>query len=328
MSTSSQVSLGAMRLASQEASDLENNGAVTTEAWNQFISQSHKKLFDLLVGAYGNDYYFANAWQFTTNGNQQGYSLPDGSPNFRDVTGAIAKKFYKLCGVDIWFSSSPNGWITLKNFMFIERNKFGNPNVSVNWNGYSNLRYRIQDSQLYFVPVPSTGQPIQVWYTPAPTNLQYRLPGFLTVASNVVGSITDTTGLTVGMNITANFTQGVIPPNTTITAVGSTTVTMSANALSTQNSFIFSAWTDSTLIEGIAGWDQFVIVDAARKAMSKEEFDASDMKQERDDMLMEIEAMAEARDIGQAFHTSDVLGSQAYGYDDENGGCGNGGSLY
>jgi len=44
MSTSSQVSLGAMRLAAQEASDFENNPAISTEAWNQFLSQSYKRL--------------------------------------------------------------------------------------------------------------------------------------------------------------------------------------------------------------------------------------------------------------------------------------------
>ena len=95
MSTSSQVSLGAMRLSAQEASDFENNPAITTEAWNQFISQSHKRLYDSLIAAYGNDYYVAAAYQFTLS-QAQGYQLPDGSPNFRDVNGNIAKKFYKL----------------------------------------------------------------------------------------------------------------------------------------------------------------------------------------------------------------------------------------
>lgn len=330
MSTSSQVSLGAMRLAAQEASDFENNPSISTEAWNQFISQSHKRLYDMLIAAYGNDYYVAAAYQFTLTGNTttnvQTYPMPDGSPNFRDVNGNIAKKFYKLLGVDLQYSASNNGWVTLKNYEFIERNKFTNPNTTVNWNGYSNLRYRLQGNNLSIVPIPSQGQLAQAWYAPAPTNLQFRLPGYTVVSSNVIGSISDTTGLAIGMNITSNFTQGIIPSSTTITAVGSTTLTMSNSALSTQNATIFSAWSDATLIDGISGWDQFVIIDAARKAMSKKEFDATDMKQERDAMLQEIEAMAEARDIGQAFHTSDLLGANAWGYDDENGGWGSGGN--
>lgn len=325
MGTSSQVSLGAMRLAAQEASDLESNPAVSTEAWNQFITQSYKFLYDQLVGAYGNDYYIAKAYQFTLS-NSQTYLLPDGSSNYRTVDGNIAPKFYKETGLDLQYSASPNGWVTVKNFQWIERNKFAYPNTTVNWSGFTNIRYTLQGDSLYIVPVPQVGQLMQLWYVPAPTNLQFRLPGWFTLNSNVIGSITDTTGLQIGMNITANFTNGVIPNNTTITSIGSTTVTMSANAQSTQSPFIFSAWTDATLIDGISGWDQFVIVDAARKAMSKQEFDASDMKQERDSLLANLQAMAEARDAGQAFHVSDVLGANAWsGYGDGSGGWGMGG---
>lgn len=321
MSTSSQVSLGAMRLAAQEASDFENNPAVSTEAWNQFLSQSYKKLYDMLVAAYGNDYYIANIWQFNLS-NAQSYAVPDGSPAFTDVTGATAAKLYKLTGLDIQYSTAPNGWVTLKRFEWIERNKFSYPNTTVNWNGYTNLRYCLHGNAIYVIPVPQNGQLVQAHYVPAPNNLQFRLPGTTNAAgSNIIGSISDTTGLTIGMNITANFTPGIIPSGTTITAVGSTTVTMSNTAQSFQPNFIFSAWSDATLMEGIAGWDQFVIIDAARKAMSKLEFDATDMKQERDQMIDEITAMAEARDAGQAFHVSDVLGANAWS------GCGDDGSY-
>lgn len=323
MSTSSQVSLGAMRLAAQEASDFENNPAIATEVWNQFLSQSYKRLYDLLIAAYGNDYYVAAAYQFSLT-NSQSYSMPDGSTNFRDINGNIAAKFYKLLGLDLQYQASPNGWVTLKNFQFIERNKYAYPNTTTNWNGYSNLRYKIQGDALYIVPIPAQGQLAQAWYAPAPTNLQFRLPAYTNSGSNVIGSMTDTTGLTVGMNISSNFIQGIIPANSTITAVGSTTVTMSNSAQSTQSATIFSAWNDATLMEGISGWDQFVIIDAARKAMSKTEFDASDMKQERDAMLGEIQAMAEARDAGQAFHVSDVLGANAWGCDDDMGGSSGG----
>lgn len=322
MSTSSKVSLGAMRLAAQEAADFENNPNTSTEAWNQFINQSYKRLYDMLIAAYSNDYYVANAYQFTTT-SAQSYSLPDGSPNFTDVTGAIAQKFYKLLGVDLQYSGSPSGFVTLKRFEFIERNKYAYPNTAINWNGYTNLRYRVQGDNLFLVPIPQTGQTVQVWYAPTPTNVQFRLPGSTVAAgSNIIGSITDTTGILVGMNISA---AGIIPNTTTIMAVSTTTITMSNVSQSFQSPFIFTAWSDATLIEGISGWEQFVIIDAARKSMVKQEFDASPMAAERDAMMQEIQAMAEARDIGQAFHTSDVLGANAWGCDDENGGWGMGG---
>ena len=326
MSTSSQVSLGALRLAAIEAADLENNVAVPTETWNQFISQGHKRLWDMLIAAYGNRYHVATTYQFTTNNNVNLYPLPDGSPNYIDSSGNIARKFYKLIGVDLQYSSSPSGWITLKNLEFIERNKFATPNTNTTWVGYTNLRYAMMDNSLYIAPYPSAGQLMQIWYAPAPNNLQYRLPGWCVAGSNVIGSFTDTTGLTTGMNITANYTQGVLPSGTTITAVGSTTVTVSNTALSSQNAFIFSMWSDATLIEGLSGWDQFVIIDAARKAMTKQEFDTSDMKEELNYMISEIQGMAEGRDEGQAFHVSDALGANMWAGDNDDGwGSGQGG---
>ena len=310
-----------MRLAAQEASDLEQNPAAATEVWNQYISQSYKRLYDMLVGAYSNDYYIANTYQFQTT-NTQLYALPDGSPSYSDMTGAIAQRFYKLILAEIQYSGSPSGWLTLRNFMEIEKNKFGLPNTQTTWTGYTNLRYRIQGDNIFLTPTPMTGQTIQLTYVPAPTNLQFRLPCYTVSGSAVVGSISDTTGITVGMNISANFTTGVVPASTTILAVSTTTVTMSSNAQSTQNAFTLSMWNDGTLMDGIAGWDQFVIVDAARKAMGKLEFDATDMKQERDAMLADIQAMAEARDASQAFHVSDALGANGWAYDGDDGSWG------
>ena len=42
MSTSSQASLGALRLQAQQRADMENNPAISTAEWNQYISQSYK----------------------------------------------------------------------------------------------------------------------------------------------------------------------------------------------------------------------------------------------------------------------------------------------
>ena len=308
MSTSSAVSLGALRQAAQERSDNENNNAITSEAWNQFITQSYKTIYNMLVSAYGNDYYVATTYQFQLS-NSQTYPFPDGSPSFLDVNGNQATKFWKLLGVDLQYSSSPTGWVTLKRFEWIERNKFAWPNTAINWFGYTNLRYTVQGNNLYVVPVPMAGQVARIFYVPAPTNLQFRLPAYSNASSNVIGSITDTTGLTIGMNITGS----AVPANTTISAVGSTTVTLSQNANSTLNQFLISAWNDNTLIDGIAGWEEFVIIDAAIKAQGKQENDTTQLFAEREAMVQEIEAMAEARDLGQAFHVSDVLGSNAYG---------------
>jgi hypothetical protein len=102
---------------------------------------------------------------------------------------------------------------------------------------------------------------------------------------------------------------------------------MSANALSSQNATIVTAWSDATLIEGIAGWEEFVILDAAIKAQGKQENDTSELQLARQAMVERIHAMAEARDAGQAFHVSDALGANGMMYDDDTGGWGFGGSY-
>ncbi len=314
MSTSSKISLGSLRQQCQEITDLENNGAVTDQAWNSFITNSYKKLYDMLVGAYGNDYYLANTYQLTTS-NSQSYPLPDGTPSYLDTTGSTAAKFYKLIGVDLQSSGTPGGWLTLRRFESIERNRFGYLNSTMGVGGYTNLRYRVQGDQIYLAPVPQTGQVVQLWYVPAPTNLQYRLQGGITAASATINFL-DTSGLAVGMSATGNG----IPVGLSIASLGSTSIILTGSCTATNSSTLVSMWTDSTLIDGIAGWEQFVILDSALKAQGKQENDTSWIAVEREVIKKEIEAMAEGRDAGQAFHVSDVLGAGGVWGSDDYGG--------
>lgn len=320
MSTSSDVCLGVLRLRAQQESDLENNPFVATSEWNSYLSDSYKSLYDMLIAAYDNNYYFAQPYSFTT-GNAQFYALPDGTPAYQNTVGSTAAKFYKLLGVDLQYSASPTGFITLKKVQFIERNKYAFPNIAVNWNGYTNLKYMIQGNSIMFLPTPMGGQNVKLWYAPVPTSLQFQLPCGTTL-SNPTVTMSDTTGLTAGMDVDAsNFATG-----TTVLSVASTSAVLSSNALSTKTAQIISFWNDATTIDGVAGWEEYVIVDAAIKAMGKQESDVTLLAGRRQVLVERIEAMAEARDAGQAFHTSDVLGSSA-GFGDI-GGWGSGWGDY
>jgi hypothetical protein len=312
LSTSSDISLGALRLQARQRSDLENNPAVSDAEFNQYISQSYKELYDLLVSAYGNDYMVAQPYTFTLSSSQS-YPLPDGTPTYQSSTG-VAPKFYKLLGVDLQYSSSPSGWVTLKRLEFIDRNKYAYPNTAINWNGYSNLRYRVQGNGLYFVPIPMAGQNVQVWYVPAPTSLSYILPGSSVLSSNVIGSMSDTTGLSSGMSIYSSL-NNVLPANTTLTAVSTSTMTLSSNAQSSVNNNIFQIWNDSATLDGISGWEEYIIIDAAIKAQIKQEGPFEPLAAQKADMRARIDAMAEGRDIGQAQHVSDALGCNSYSWD-------------
>lgn len=282
----------------------------------------------MLIGAYGNDYYVAPLFQFYLT-NSQYYPLPDGTISTIGTT-TFAPALFKLIGVDLQYSASPSGFVTIKRFEEIERNRYAYPNSSINLLGYTNLKYRISGSNLEFIPVPMSGQLAQIKYIPKPKDLQF-IETCATVGSFSL-SMNDVTDLSVGMNA-----QG---PSGSVVQVGSTIVSIQPSpinqvtlSLPTQSPIPImqvAFWTDAVTVDGIAGWQEYVIVDAAIKAQIKQEGPTQELLEQKQEMVAEIEAMAEARDVGQAFHTSDVLGANGYGDDwgDGGGGWGSGGGGY
>lgn len=65
--------------------------------------------------------------------------------------------------------------------------------------------------------------------------------------------------------------------------------------------------TDAATVEGISGWTEYIIVDAAIKAMQKEESDVSALMMQKQQLITRINAMAESRDAGSPAKVSDNL---------------------
>lgn len=163
-----EMSLGEVRNRSQQRADRLNSSFVGTSEWNFFINQAMFELYDLLITA-DEDYYVATPAQFTTQGTQYIYPLPDGITTFTNTAGAsfAAPPFYKLKGVDLGISNANNAWATVRKFMFESRNQFVYPNTTSTIYGVFNLQYRLVGlSQIEFIPTPSANQPIRLWYIP------------------------------------------------------------------------------------------------------------------------------------------------------------------
>lgn len=156
MSTS--MSLLDLRNAVRQRSDMQNSTFVSDVELNSYINQSYFELYDLLVTLF-EDYYLAPAVIFQTDGSSQ-YPLPDG------VLYSGSPSLYKLMGVDLGISSNTNAWVTLKKFNFISRNRYVYPQLTSTYLGVFNLRYRMMGNNLLFIPTPSAGQFIRVWYIP------------------------------------------------------------------------------------------------------------------------------------------------------------------
>lgn len=165
--TSGEMSLGAIRLAAQQRADRVESNFVTLQEWNFYINQALFELYDLLITAYAN-YYMAPTAAFTTDGQTFLFPLPDGVTTFQNQNGQnfVPAPFYKLEGVDLCITNANNAWVTVDKFNFIDRNKYIYPNSSSTIYGVFNMQYRLIGSQIEFVPTPSAGQIIRLWYIP------------------------------------------------------------------------------------------------------------------------------------------------------------------
>lgn len=234
-----QINLGYIRYLSQLRADKLNSEFLTTDEWNSNINQSIYELYDILVTKYGDDYFMSpQPYLFSTTGASV-YPLPDGSSSFKFQDGSTCPAIYKLLGVDCGVSTGANAWVTLKRYNWIDRNRFIYPQLQANALGVFNLSYRQMGNNLYFIPNPSAGQFIQIWYVPIMTQL-----------------LQDTDMLS------------------------------------------FS----------VSGWSELIIVDAALKALLKEESfeQASAMQIIKTALLTRIEETAASRDIGQPNTVSDT----------------------
>lgn len=223
-----EMSLGEIRLRAQQEANLQNSNFITMPEWNFYINQSYYELYDLLITTY-EDYFVAPRLMFQTDGNQK-YDLPNGN-NYNS-----APALYKLYGVDLGLSNSSNAWVTIKKFDFIQRNRYVFPQITSTFLGVFNLRYRVVGNQIMFIPVPSAGQYIGLWYYPRLTTLL----------------------------------------------------------------------ADSDVMDGFSGWTEYVILDAAIKALLKEESDASALMARKEAIKLRIEAAANNRDVGQPDTISDT----------------------
>jgi len=163
-----EMSLAELRLRAQQRADRVNSNFVTLPEWNFFINQALFELYDLLVASYSDEYFSASPINFTTNGTQYLFPVPNGSNTFQDQNGStiVPRPFYKLLGLDLAMNTAVNGWVTVHKFNFTDRNKFLYPNSASTIYGVFNCRYRLVGDNLELIPTPSAGQIFRIWYIP------------------------------------------------------------------------------------------------------------------------------------------------------------------
>ena len=304
------VQLGSLRLQAQQRADMVNSQFVTPAEWNQYISLAYKELYDILITEYGSTYYMAMPYVFSTAiaGSVAGqgvlYPLPNGVDTVDLFSGQVAPALYKLLGVDMQTGAAntvPTLWVTLDRFMMNERNRYGFTGMGVgSTQGLYAVRYAIMGDNIWLTPVPSANLTMQLWYVPQPSNLLVNITG-LTAALSPVVAVPDTSQLNVGMTVqllgqTATYPITAITPNVDFTLGGF--------APAVGGVCLFQAWDDAMPVQGISGWEEFVIVSAAIKAIIKEESDPSALMAQKGELKQRIIEVAADRDIGKPNHVS------------------------
>lgn len=164
-----EMTLSQIRLAAQQRADRVNSQFITQPEWRTYINQAMFELYDLLVTVY-EDYYLAPPIQFVADGVTYQWPLPNGSNTFLNANNpsqtVTPPPFYKIMGVDLALQNVNNAYVTINKFNFIDRNKFVYPNTSSTIYGVFNLQYRVMGNNIVFIPTPSGGQAIRVWYIP------------------------------------------------------------------------------------------------------------------------------------------------------------------
>lgn len=69
-------------------------------------------------------------------------------------------------------------------------------------------------------------------------------------------------------------------------------------------------------VDGVAGWEEYVVVDAAIRAKLREETDASALERRKMDLRARIIESAELREVASPTRVVDVYGDDDYGYPD------------
>lgn len=151
------VTLSTLRTSARRKADMVGSTFVSDSELTEYINKSIAELYDILVSAYGEDYFVASA-TFTGTG-AESYLLT--------AAPISISNFYKLKGLDV---NDGGSWVSLRSFQFSERNRRENVGAG---NVADDYRYRIAGDRLYFEinNPPPTGMQFKLWYIPTPTAL-------------------------------------------------------------------------------------------------------------------------------------------------------------
>lgn len=167
-----EMSLGELRLRSQQTADRVGSEFVGKAEWNAFLRLAMYELYDLLITSY-EDLFASSIVYIKTDGTTMNYPIPDGATNYLGgiyggASGVPALAYYKMAGMDLAVNTSTvnPAYVTLRKFNFVDRNKYVYPNSTSTIYGVYNQAYRVMGNFINFIPTPAGNQTVRMWYSP------------------------------------------------------------------------------------------------------------------------------------------------------------------
>lgn len=279
---------------------------ITDTEMTTYIQNSLCECFEHLVQRFGDNYYF-NTYTLTTTNGVSTYPLP--------------VDFLKILGVDIAVSASGNNWLTILPFNIHQRNlyTYGITPVypAVGW---ANLRYQLQGDNIAFIPIQSAlPTTCRILYIPQPPLLVSTLP--VAWAAN--------TNYFVGNQVTFTDTNGNVQVATVLVTgtSGATIPTFNVPGTTPDGSNLVWIYTCpysavATSFDGVSGWEELIVLDAALKCGIKQEMDVSAIDGQKQAMLVRMDEAAANRQAGDPDYLVGGWGGPGTNNNGSNGGWG------
>lgn len=338
------MTLQEMRLAAQERADMvlddsvsDANRNVTVAEWNRYLNGSLFNLYDKLVEAFGADYY-ATETSFTTDGTSDTYALAsdfykllgvdvvvstgaDGRVSLRPfsfternragsltgqvATGRFSELRYRLRANSLWLTPRAAAGQTIA-YQYVPRMS---PLVDIATLTFDPQTWGREDTSGALLV---TGQIQFDGYTGADEYIDLGLVAGLTanqaatqLAAQIVamfGATGSVSALGVGATASGNVITLTVPSGSRAVSVVSTSTDVVASADAIRDG--------TTSFDGFSGWLDWVVLDAARKALVKQEQETTSIERELAELDDRIKRSSAQRDPGAPATVADVYADE------------------
>jgi len=274
--------------------DMVNSNFVSDAELIDWINEGWTELYDKLVSAYGEDYFFESTTGSTV-ASQPNYDLPS--------------NFYKDLGIGLERNAGSGKYHPVRKFMERDANRLIGSGGAL-----SELKYRIRENELIFAPAPASVASYQIRYIPSAAvlnNFTFASDDVSVAANTITEALhglvdksmclfSSTGTLATGLTLGQLYYVVYVDLNTFSLSLTKGGSAVDITGTGSGNSTFLS------VIDGINGWERYIVDHAAIQMKDKEESDTRVLYGKQKKMAENLTAMAAKRDLANPERVTDV----------------------